>query len=71
MWDRGVIEKTSGYNSPGQLIRLVRGPRGKPAELWVGGTKLLPKEAMVAEATQRYRKTGGTGKRPARKSSPG
>lgn len=56
--DRGVIQKTSAYNSPGQALRLVRGAKGKPAELWVGGTKLLPKEAMLAEAMQRYRKTG-------------
>ena len=29
---------------------------GTPTELWVGGTQLLPKDAMVAEATRRYRK---------------
>ena len=29
---------------------------GTPTELWVGGTQLLPKDAMLAEATRRYRK---------------
>lgn len=54
--DRGVIQKTSAYNSPGQTIRLVRGRSGKPSELWVGGMKLVPKEALLAEALQRYGK---------------
>lgn len=53
----GVVQKTSGYNSPGQGVRMVRDRKGKPTELWVGGTKLLPKEAMLAEVTQRYRQT--------------
>ena len=60
--DRGLIAKTSGYNSPGQAVRLVRDRKGHPAELWMGGTKLLPKEAMVAEARQRYRQTRGARK---------
>ncbi|MEJ5991618.1 serine hydrolase domain-containing protein [Ramlibacter sp. PS3R-8] len=55
--DRAVIRRTSGYNSPGQDVRVVRNGRGKATELWAGGTKLLPREAMVAEATQRYRGT--------------
>lgn len=52
--ERGVIARTSGYNSPGQPVRMVRDRKGHPAELWVGGTKLLPKEAMLAEVRQRY-----------------
>jgi D-alanyl-D-alanine carboxypeptidase len=35
----------------------VRDAHGVPTELWVGGSKLLPKDAMLAEATQRYRKS--------------
>jgi len=38
----------------------VRDATGTPTELWVGGTQLLPKDAMVAEATQRYRKARRT-----------
>ena len=55
----GVIARTSGYNSPGQPVRLVRDRKGHPVELWVGGTKLLGREAMVAEVMQRYRGTRG------------
>lgn len=53
--DRGVIQRTSGYNSPGQAIRRVRDRRGKVTELWIGGTQQLPREAVIAEATGRYR----------------
>ena len=53
--DRAVIQRTSGYNSPGQDVRVVRNGRGKPTELWAGGSKLLPREDMVAEVTGRYR----------------
>lgn len=54
--DTGVVQKASAYASPGQPVRRVRDASGTPAELWVGGTQLLPKDAMLAEATQRYRK---------------
>jgi D-alanyl-D-alanine carboxypeptidase len=57
--DTGVVQKASAYASPGQPVRRVRRVRdasGTPTELWVGGTQLLPKDAMLAEATQRYRK---------------
>jgi D-alanyl-D-alanine carboxypeptidase len=53
--DKGMVAKTSGYNSPGQPVRLVRGANGKATEFWVGGTQFLPKQAMVAEVLKRYR----------------
>ncbi|WP_077001456.1 serine hydrolase [Variovorax sp. KK3] len=53
----GRIARTSSYNSPGQPVRLVHDRKGRPTALWVGGSKLLTREAMVAEVTQRY---GGT-----------
>jgi D-alanyl-D-alanine carboxypeptidase len=56
--DRGKIHKTSGYNSPGQGVRLLRDRAGRPLELWTGGSKLVPREALLAEARQRYRGTG-------------
>lgn len=55
--DVGLIHKTSGYNSPGQAMRLVRNEEGEATELWLGGTKLLRREALVAEALARYEKT--------------
>jgi CubicO group peptidase (beta-lactamase class C family) len=52
--ERGMIARTSGYNSPGQAVRLLRDRKGRPTALWMGGTKLLSREAMMAEALQRY-----------------
>lgn len=60
--DTGIIRKTSGYNSVGQQIRLVRGPDGKPVELWAGGSRLVTREAMVAEAISRYGQAEPIGK---------
>ena len=54
--DTGVVQKASAYASPGQPVRRVRDASCMPTELWVGGTQLLPKDAMLAEATRRYRK---------------
>jgi D-alanyl-D-alanine carboxypeptidase len=55
--DNGLIRKTSGYHSAGEKLRMVRDRKGKPAELWVGGSMLQPKQAMLDEATQRYKTT--------------
>ena len=55
--DTGLIEKTSSYASPGQSVHRVRDRKGKPTELWLGGSKLVLKDAMLAEVTQRYRKS--------------
>ncbi|MFZ4286431.1 serine hydrolase domain-containing protein [Variovorax sp. HJSM1_2] len=52
--DQGVLQKTSAYNSPGQSVHLERDKKGRVTAFWWGGGKLLPKEAFVAEATQRY-----------------
>lgn len=68
--DSGIVQKASGYHSPGQAIRRVRDRKGKVTELWVGGTQLLPKQAMLAEANRRYAKTSA-GTRAVKKSVPG
>ena len=52
--DVGLIHRTSGYNSPGQAMRLVRDGRGRVKEAWLGGTRLVSREALVAEARGRY-----------------
>jgi len=62
--DRGVIRRTSGYNSPGQSVRVVRDGRGKARELWAGGAKFQSREAMVREVTGRYRGTSRSRARP-------
>ena len=56
--DKGMISRTSGFNSPGQGIRLVRNRKGKAVELWLGAGKMTSKQAMLAEITGRYRPAG-------------
>lgn len=58
--DKGLMTKTSGYNSPGQVTKLERDAKGRPSAVWLGGTKLLPKEAFMAEALQRFQPTQPT-----------
>ena len=58
--DKCMIERASGYHSPGQAMRLVRDAKGRPAEVWLGGGKLLPKAALMAEAAAKYRKAKRT-----------
>jgi D-alanyl-D-alanine carboxypeptidase len=48
--DRGVIRRTSGYNSPGQGVRLVRDARGRGTEFWSGGSRRVPRGEMIAAA---------------------
>jgi D-alanyl-D-alanine carboxypeptidase len=55
--DRGVIRRTSGYNSPGQGVRMVRDARGRATEFWSGGSRLVPRGQLVSEAKKRYRGT--------------
>lgn len=62
--DSAVLKKTSGYYSAGQPVRRVRDATGTPVELWTGGARLVPRDTLVAEATQRYRKA-----KPGRKGS--
>jgi D-alanyl-D-alanine carboxypeptidase len=55
--DKGQISRTSGFNSPGQGVRLVRDRKGKAVELWVGAGRMTSKEAMKAEMLGRYKPT--------------
>jgi D-alanyl-D-alanine carboxypeptidase len=57
--DKLAFSKTSAYNSPGQDVRLVRDNKGRAVELWAAGSKLLPREKLVAEAVGRYVGTKG------------
>jgi D-alanyl-D-alanine carboxypeptidase len=60
--DHGVVTKTSAYNHPGERVRRVRDGKGVPTEMWIGSSKTVPREAMLAEVLPRYRKA----KAPAR-----
>jgi CubicO group peptidase (beta-lactamase class C family) len=52
--DRGRITLAAGTANHGETVRLVRDASGKPVEFWLGGGKLLPEAAAVAELNQRY-----------------
>jgi D-alanyl-D-alanine carboxypeptidase len=50
----GRVVRGSGFQSIGESVRCVRAPDGSAAELWIGGTKLLPEPAFVDELAGRY-----------------
>ena len=58
--DKGTITRTSGFNSPGQDMRLVRNRKGKAVELWLGSGKMTSKQEMLAEMAGKYRPAGKT-----------
>jgi CubicO group peptidase (beta-lactamase class C family) len=52
--DRGCIALSGGFGSHGEDVRRVRTAGGKPAELWLGGTRFVPEGKLVAETAKRY-----------------
>ena len=56
--DEGRIAKASGFGSPGEPVRLIRGADGTVDELRIAGAHLRPEAAAVAEMEERY---GGLG----------
>jgi len=52
--DQGRITKASGFSSPGETARLVRGADGKVASVQVAGGNLLAEAELRAEMTERY-----------------
>lgn len=54
--DQGRIVKASGFNSPGETTRLVRGADGKVESAWLGGAHLVSEDALRAEMVERYAK---------------
>lgn len=64
--DGGRISEAHGCASFGESARRVSSTRGKPAELWLGGVKLVPEGSLVAELTGRYARPA----RAKRRSSP-
>ncbi|RDJ27457.1 class A beta-lactamase-related serine hydrolase [Bosea caraganae] len=57
--DRGQLVKGSGFNSPGEAARLVRGADGKVESVWLGGAHVVSEEALRVEMLERYGKTAG------------
>lgn len=52
--DLGRIVRASGFNSPGEATRLVRGADGKVESVWLGGAHLVSEEVLRAEMLERY-----------------
>lgn len=52
--DRGRIGKASGFHSPGETARLIRGADGAIESVWLGGAHLVSEEALRAEMGERY-----------------
>ncbi len=52
--DQGRIRLAGGFASHGEGARLVRNRSGNVSEVWLGGTKFLPKARMAAEMKRRY-----------------
>jgi D-alanyl-D-alanine carboxypeptidase len=55
--DTAIVQRASAYSSVGQSAHVVRGRRGQATELWLGGSRMVSRDEMVAEVTGRYRKT--------------
>jgi CubicO group peptidase (beta-lactamase class C family) len=52
--DRGRIALANGYASHGESVRRLRDRTGEVAEVWLGGTRLLPERAIAEEIEARY-----------------
>src|SRR5882724_3541126 len=52
--DRGRIALAGGFGSHGERAQRTRTAGGKPAELWLGGTRFVPEARLVVEAGRRY-----------------
>ena len=52
--DRGKITQATGTGSHGQSVRRMRDREGEAAELWLGGSKLLPEAEVAREMRERY-----------------
>jgi D-alanyl-D-alanine carboxypeptidase len=52
--DVGTILKASAFGSPGEPVRRVRNKEGRIVELWIGGVRLLEKEAVITEMKRLY-----------------
>jgi D-alanyl-D-alanine carboxypeptidase len=56
--DEGRVGRTSGFNSPGEPVRLLRGDDGEVAVVRIGGTRLVGEDELRREMRERY---GGPG----------
>ena len=52
--DAGRVARAPGFGSVGEPVRRVRDAAGGVSEMWIGGTKLVPEDALNAELVDRY-----------------
>jgi CubicO group peptidase (beta-lactamase class C family) len=51
----GRLTRGSGFQGIGENVRLLHDSGGAPRELWFGGVKFLPEDALTREMTERYK----------------
>ncbi len=52
--DEGRVTRGSGFGSPGETVRLIRGGSGTPEAVQMAGGRLVEEDAMKAEMLARY-----------------
>jgi len=48
------IVEAGAFDRYGETVRLVRGPGGAVAEVWIAGGKMVSEAALAAELVSRY-----------------
>jgi len=54
--DEGTVVRASGFSSPGETVKRVRGSDGKVTEIWIGGGRLASEQDFAREILERYEK---------------
>ncbi len=55
--DEGKVLRASGFGSPGEAVRRLRGSDGNVTEIWIGGGRLASEPDFAREILARYEKT--------------
>jgi D-alanyl-D-alanine carboxypeptidase len=55
--DSGKVVRASGFSSPGEVVRRLRGANGEVAEIWIGGGRFASEQDFALEITARYEKS--------------
>jgi D-alanyl-D-alanine carboxypeptidase len=55
--DAGKVTRATGFASPGETVRRVRGADGEVTEIWIGGGRLASEQDFAREILARYQRT--------------
>jgi len=58
--DEGKVVRASGFSSPGESVKRLRGSDGKVTEVWIGGGRLASEQDFAREILERYEKPAGS-----------